>query len=85
DSEPILQIYLEDVAQVIRTDVKPFSFELRTHQMDYLIACKNESEVFTWMNLLYQHSRLKTASQPTDFRHPVHVEYNKRTGKFSVH
>ncbi|KAJ1509642.1 Protein kinase, partial [Coelomomyces lativittatus] len=83
-SEPMFNIYLDRVIGVERNDIKPYSFELRTYEKDFFIACKSDEEVYSWIDEIYNLSPLKTTSEPTNFQHKVHVGFNLDSGRFTV-
>lgn len=41
-----------------RTDLKPYCFEVVTKDKTYYISCKNDEEVYSWMDEIYNVSVL---------------------------
>ncbi|CAO3687691.1 unnamed protein product [Umbelopsis ramanniana] len=75
-------IFLKEINSVTRTDLKPFCFEVVTKDKTYYISCKNDEEVYSWMDEIYNRSSLGT-SGPTNFVHEVHVGFDPITGAFT--
>ncbi|RKP08864.1 kinase-like domain-containing protein [Thamnocephalis sphaerospora] len=76
-------IFLREVNAVSRTDMKPYCFELITKDKNYYISCKNDEELYSWMDEIYQRSPLMGVSNPTNFVHKVHVGFNPDSGMFT--
>lgn len=47
-------IFLRDVVRVERVDLKPYCLELATKDKTYYISFKSDSEVYAWMDEIYQ-------------------------------
>jgi len=75
-------IFLKEINSVTRTDLKPYCFEVVTKDKTYYISCKNDEEVYSWMDEIYNRSSLGT-SGPTNFVHEVHVGFDPITGAFT--
>ncbi|KAI9005859.1 kinase-like domain-containing protein [Phycomyces nitens] len=75
-------IFLKDINAVTRAELKTHCFELSTKQKTYYVACKNDEELYSWMDEVYNRSPLG-ASGPTNFEHKVHVGYDPITGAFT--
>ncbi|KAJ2962780.1 hypothetical protein NQZ79_g2085 [Umbelopsis isabellina] len=75
-------IFLKEINSVTRTDLKPYCFEVVTKDKTYYISCKNDEEVYSWMDEIYNRSSLGT-SGPTNFVHEVHVGFDPVTGAFT--
>lgn len=41
-----------------RTDLKPYCFEIATKDKTYYIACRNDEEVYSWMDEIYTVSNM---------------------------
>ncbi|KAJ3062184.1 Protein kinase, partial [Quaeritorhiza haematococci] len=76
-------IFLKEVESVQRTDHKPYCFEIVTKDKSYYIACKNDEELYSWMDEIYQRSPLMGISNPTNFVHQVHVGFDPLSGLFT--
>ncbi|KAG1054040.1 hypothetical protein G6F46_001926 [Rhizopus delemar] len=75
-------IFLKEITSVTRTDLKPYCFETATKDKTYYIACKNDEELYGWMDEIYNRSTVG-ASGPTNFVHEVHVGFDPHTGAFT--
>ncbi|KAI9263749.1 kinase-like domain-containing protein [Sporodiniella umbellata] len=75
-------IFLKEITSVTRTDLKPYCFETATKDKTYFIACKNDEELYSWMDEIYNRSTVG-ASGPTNFVHEVHVGFDPLTGAFT--
>ncbi|KAG0176656.1 Protein kinase [Apophysomyces sp. BC1034] len=75
-------IFLKEINEVTRAELKPYCFEIGTKNKSYFIACKNDEELYSWMDEIYNRSPLG-ASGPTDFVHQVHVGFDPSTGAFT--
>ncbi|KAI9283376.1 kinase-like domain-containing protein [Sporodiniella umbellata] len=74
--------FLKEMTSVTRSELKPYCFELETKSRSYYIACRNDEELYSWMDEIYNRSPLGV-SGPTDFVHKVHVGFNPATGVFT--
>ncbi|KAI9244444.1 kinase-like domain-containing protein [Sporodiniella umbellata] len=74
-------IFLKHITSVTRTDLKPYCFETATKDKTYFVACKNDEELYSWMDEIYNRSSVG-ASGPTNFVHEVHVGFDPVTGAF---
>lgn len=77
-------IYLRDIANIERTDLKPYCLFLETKDKKYWLSLKNDEEVYGWQDDIYQRSPLMGVSNPTNFVHQVHVGFDAVTGHFTV-
>ncbi|KAI3651862.1 hypothetical protein MP228_003165 [Amoeboaphelidium protococcarum] len=75
-------VFLREVLEVNRTDLKPYCFEIVTKEKTFYIACKSDDELYSWIDEIYQRSPLG-ASNPTNFEHKVHVGFDHNTGGFT--
>ncbi|OAD70890.1 hypothetical protein PHYBLDRAFT_114945 [Phycomyces blakesleeanus NRRL 1555(-)] len=75
-------IFLKEITSVTRTDLKPYCFEVTNKDKTYYIACKNDEELYSWMDEIYNRSPVG-ASGPTNFVHEVHVGFDPITGAFT--
>ncbi|KAG0185849.1 Protein kinase [Apophysomyces sp. BC1034] len=46
-------VFLKEITAVTRTDLKPYCFETATKEKTYYIACKNDEELYSWMDEIY--------------------------------
>ncbi|KAI8364810.1 kinase-like domain-containing protein [Choanephora cucurbitarum] len=75
-------VFLKDITAVARSEAKPYCFELGTKIKSYYIACRNDEELYSWMDEIYNRSPLG-ASGPTNFVHQVHVGFDPISGAFT--
>lgn len=75
-------IFLKEITTVTRSELKSHCFELGTKSKSYYIACRNDEELYSWMDEIYNRSPLG-ASGPTNFVHKVHVGFDPITGAFT--
>ncbi|KAI8091384.1 kinase-like domain-containing protein [Gilbertella persicaria] len=75
-------VFLKDITAVTRSEARPYCFELGTKPKSYYIACRNDEELYSWMDEIYNRSPLG-ASGPTDFVHQVHVGFDPISGAFT--
>ncbi|KAI7866451.1 kinase-like domain-containing protein [Spinellus fusiger] len=76
-------IFLKDINSVTRTELKTHCFELSTKQKTYYVACKNDEELYSWMDEVYNKRSPLGVSGPTNFVHKIHVGYDPITGAFT--
>eukprot|EP00158_Paraphelidium_tribonemae_P005837 Partr_v1_DN27550_c0_g2_i3_m30208 len=76
-------MFLREITEVRRVELKPYCFEIVTREKSYFISCKNDAELYSWMDEVYQRSPLG-ASNPTNFEHKVHVGFDPMSGGFTV-
>ena len=77
-------IYLRDIANIERTDLKPYCLLLETKDKRYYLALKNDEELYGWQDDVYSRSPLMGVSNPTNFVHKVHVGFDPVSGAFTV-
>lgn len=75
-------IFLKEINSVTRTELKPYCFEIAVKDKTYYIACKNDDELYSWMDEIYNRSPLGV-SGPTNFVHQMHVGFDPHTGAFT--
>ncbi|KAI9227862.1 MAG: p21 activated kinase [Piptocephalis tieghemiana] len=76
-------IFLREVNAVNRTDLRPYCFELVTKDKSFYLSCKNDEELYSWMDEIYQRSPLMGVSNPTNFVHRIHVGFDPVNGMFT--
>eukprot|EP00842_Homolaphlyctis_polyrhiza_P004210 jgi/Hompol1/4790/HPOL_003878-RA len=81
-NQPFDSFYLDEVVNVQRTDVKPYAIELVTNSKTYLLSCKGDEELYSWIDEIYQRSP-RGFSPPTNFSHNVHVGFDPNKGVFT--
>ncbi|KAI9339663.1 kinase-like domain-containing protein [Obelidium mucronatum] len=81
--QPSVMIFLNEVEQVQRNELKPYCMEIVTKDKSYFLACKNDEELYSWMDEVYQRSPLINISNPTNFIHQVHVGFDLSSGAFT--
>ncbi|PWN21048.1 Pkinase-domain-containing protein [Microstroma glucosiphilum] len=76
-------IFLKDITNVTRTDLKPYCVEVETKDKTYYLQTKSDEELYGWMDDIYSRSPLMGVSSPTDFVHQVHVGFDPISGAFT--
>lgn len=76
-------VFLKEVTSVNRTDHKPYCFELETRDKTYFIMCKNDEDLYSWMDAIYSKAPEMGVSRPTGFEHHIHVDFDPTSGMFS--
>ncbi|KAJ7233319.1 kinase-like domain-containing protein [Mycena rebaudengoi] len=77
-------ILLRDIANIERTDLKPYCLLLETQDRKrYFFSLKSDEEVYGWQDDVYSRSPLMGVSGPTNFVHKVHVGFDPITGAFT--
>ena len=77
-------IYLRDITNIERTDLKPYCLILETNQKRYFLSLKSDEELYSWQDDVYSRSPLMSYSSPTNFVHKVHVGFDPVSGAFTV-
>jgi PHD/YefM family antitoxin component YafN of YafNO toxin-antitoxin module len=75
-------IFLKEILEVQRSEQKPYCLKIVTKEKIYYISCKNDDELYSWMDEIYKRSL--GMSNPTNFKHQVHVGFDTMTGEFTV-
>ncbi|KAG2237550.1 kinase-like domain-containing protein [Thamnidium elegans] len=75
-------LFLKEIGSVTRIDLKPYCFEITAKDKTYFVSCKNDEELYSWMDEIYNRSSVGT-SGPTNFVHKVHVGFDPITGAFT--
>ncbi|KAJ3366006.1 Protein kinase [Allomyces javanicus] len=82
--QAVTLVFLSSIASVARSENKPYCFEVVTKDgRSILFACKNDEEVYTWIEEIYVRSPLTSVSSPTNFQHNMHVGFDDRSGAFT--
>ncbi|PWN87029.1 Pkinase-domain-containing protein [Acaromyces ingoldii] len=76
-------IFLKDITNVTRTDLKPYCVELETKDKTFYLQLKNDEELYGWIEDVYNRSPLMGVSSPTNFVHQVHVGFDPISGAFT--
>ncbi|TFK17813.1 STE/STE20/PAKA protein kinase [Coprinopsis marcescibilis] len=76
-------IYLRDIANIERTDLKPYCLLLETKEKRYYLSLKSDEELYGWQDDVYSRSPLMGVSNPTNFVHKVHVGFDPVSGAFT--
>lgn len=77
-------LFLNEIKGVIRSDLRPYCFELKTLEKNYYISCKSDHDLYNWMDSIYNKTSSDVGvSLPTDFVHRVHVDFDPNSGMFS--
>ncbi|KZT05249.1 p21 activated kinase [Laetiporus sulphureus 93-53] len=76
-------INLADIANVERTDLKPYCLLLETKDKRMYFSLKSDEELYGWQDDIYSRSPLMGVSGPTNFVHKVHVGFDPVSGAFT--
>ncbi|KAF5329233.1 hypothetical protein D9619_009313 [Psilocybe cf. subviscida] len=82
-SPPQTILWLRDVSNIERIDLKPYCLQLEASQRRFFIALKSDEELYGWLDDVYSRSPLLGASNPTNFVHKVHVGFDPVSGAFT--
>lgn len=77
-------ISLSDIANIERTDLKPYCLLLETKDKRWFLSLKNDEELYGWQDDIYSRSPMAGVSNPTNFVHKVHVGFDPVSGAFTV-
>jgi hypothetical protein len=81
--QAVALIFLKEIVNVSRTDLKPYCIEIETKEKTYYLQLKNDEELYGWMDDVYSRSPLMGVSSPTNFVHQVHVGFDPISGAFT--
>ncbi|CAL1697571.1 unnamed protein product [Somion occarium] len=76
-------INLSDIANIERTDLKPYCLLLETKDKRMFFSLKSDEELYGWQDDIYSRSPLMGVSNPTNFVHKVHVGFDPISGAFT--
>ncbi|KAL4249761.1 protein kinase superfamily protein [Abortiporus biennis] len=82
-AQPQALINLSDIANIERTDLKPYCLLLETKDKRMFFSLKNDEELYGWQDDIYSRSPLMGVSNPTNFVHKVHVGFDPVSGAFT--
>ncbi|CAG8773375.1 8538_t:CDS:2, partial [Cetraspora pellucida] len=51
--QAVALIFLKEINSVSRTELKPYCFEIQTKDKTYYLSCKNDEELYSWMDEIY--------------------------------
>ena len=83
------QVPLREVTNVQRVETKGFCFEIIRDMgasggnKSYFISLKSDSELYAWLDEIYNRCPLMGVSGPTNFTHKVHVGFDPVSGGFT--
>ena len=81
---PTSIIGFNEIINVQRVDLKAFCIQIDTRTAkSFLISFKNDTEVITWFDDIYNRCPLLGVSKPTNFTHKVHVGFDAKSGGFT--
>eukprot|EP00835_Amoeboradix_gromovi_P006782 NODE_885_length_3452_cov_0.260364.p1 type:complete len:570 gc:universal NODE_885_length_3452_cov_0.260364:2270-561(-) len=75
-------IHMSEVTKVERCEHKEYCLILDTTEKAWLIACKNDSHLYSWIDEIYKRSSKLALSDPQDFKHNAHVGFDLQSGQF---
>lgn len=76
-------IFLKEVLQVSRNQLRSHCFQINTKDKTYFINCKNDEDLYSWMDSIYERTSQATVSGPTNFVHEIHVDFDPVSGSFT--
>jgi len=50
-------IFLKEITNLQRTDLKQYCFEIQTKDKTYYLSCKSDEELYSWMDEIYNVSK----------------------------
>lgn len=73
------------MSNVTRVDLKPYCFEIlrSANYKSVFVACKNDSELYSWIDEIYNKCPRSGVSSPTNFTHKVHVGFDPISRDFT--
>lgn len=76
---------MHSISSVTRVNIKPCCFEIiRSGGLKSIfVACKSDSELYSWIDEIYTKCPLTGVSSPTNFTHRVHVGFDPELGGFT--
>lgn len=81
--QAVALVFLKDISNVSRTDLKPYCIEVETKEKTFYLQLKSDEELYGWMDDIYSRSPLMGVSSPTNFVHQVHVGFDPISGAFT--
>ncbi|KAF7795771.1 hypothetical protein EIP86_006938 [Pleurotus ostreatoroseus] len=81
--QPQSVLNLGDIANIERTDLKPYCFVVETKDKRVFFSLKSDEELYGWQDDIYTRSPLMGVSNPTNFVHKVHVGFDPVSGAFT--
>lgn len=81
--QAVALVFLKDISNVSRTDLKPYCIEVETKDKTFYLQLKSDEELYGWMDDIYSRSPLMGVSSPTNFVHQVHVGFDPISGAFT--
>jgi protein-serine/threonine kinase len=87
-TSPSIQIPLREVSNVQRLESKSPCIEIvrdmnGLQARTFIIALKTDSELYAWMDEIYNRCPMLGVSKPTNFTHKVHVGFDPASGGFT--
>ncbi|KAF8638148.1 hypothetical protein AX14_010224 [Amanita brunnescens Koide BX004] len=81
-SPPQVIIYLRDISNIERIDLKPYCLLLESKDKRFYLSLKGDEELYGWQDDVYARTPMG-ASIPTNFVHKIHVGFDPVTGAFT--
>lgn len=80
-----ITIPLNTVSSITRSDAKPYCFEIirNANLKSMYVACKSDTECYTWIDDIYTNVPSTGVSKPINFTHNVHVGFDSTSGEFT--
>ncbi|ORY87899.1 kinase-like domain-containing protein [Protomyces lactucae-debilis] len=87
-TSPSIQIPLREVSNVQRLESKSPCIEIvrdmgNAQIRTFVIALKTDTELYAWMDEIYNRCPMLGVSKPTNFTHKVHVGFDPASGGFT--
>ncbi|KAH9915306.1 kinase-like domain-containing protein [Fomitopsis serialis] len=76
-------IPISEIANIERTDLKPYCLLLETKDKRWFLSLKSDEELYGWQDDIYSRSPMAGVSNPTNFVHKVHVGFDPVSGAFT--
>ncbi|PVU94585.1 hypothetical protein BB561_002432 [Smittium simulii] len=79
----LLTIPLKEVTYVGRSELKTYCIEIKLRDKAYFLQCTCDDDLYSWIDLIYKHCPLlNDVSEPSNFFHHVHVDFDSTSGNF---
>ncbi|KAJ2141471.1 Protein kinase [Coemansia sp. RSA 678] len=76
-------VFLKEVHQVSRSELKSYCIGIKAKDRDYYIQCASDDDLYSWMDAIYEKCPLLSdVSPPSNFHHQVHVDFDPVSGMF---
>jgi hypothetical protein len=83
-SAPQKLIFLRDITNIERVNLKPHCLLLETQEKRCLFSLKSDAELYGWQDDIYARSLSIGVGNPTSFSHHIHVAFDPDSRGFVV-